>query len=79
MSDDVITMTGVVVEQHRGDIYVVDCQLGALRRRVLAKRSGRLNVHKIRVIPGDIVEVEVSPYSLDRGRIVYRGNRDRVA
>ncbi len=40
---------------------------------VLAYLAGRLIVHKIRILAGDKVTVEVSPYDLTRGRIVYRG------
>jgi len=39
---------------------------------VLAKIAGKMRKHRIRVLPGDRVNVEVSPYDLERGRIVYR-------
>lgn len=39
---------------------------------VLAKVAGKMRRHRIRVLPGDRVTVEVSPYDLERGRIVYR-------
>ena len=39
---------------------------------VLAKIAGKMRKHRIRVLPGDRVNVEVSPYDLQRGRIVYR-------
>ena len=39
---------------------------------VLAKIAGKMRKHRIRVLPGDRVNVEVSPYDLTRGRIVYR-------
>ena len=70
---DVLVMTGVVIETHRGDFYTVDAQFGASKRRVLCKRTGRLNIHRIRVDVGDSVELEVSPYDLTRGRITRRG------
>lgn len=41
-------------------------------REVLAHVSGRMRVHFIRIVPGDRVRVELSPYDLMRGRIVYR-------
>jgi len=75
MSGDMIEMTGVVLRCHRGDVCEVEATIGSLRRVVLARRSGRLNQRHIRIIPGDIVTVEVSPYDLGRGRIVYRGVR----
>jgi translation initiation factor IF-1 len=71
-TDDHLVFTGAVLEAHRGDMYLVDCTAGALRRRVLAKRCGRLIQNKIRLISGDRVEVEVSPYCLERGRITRR-------
>ena len=40
---------------------------------ILAYVSGKLRIHRIRVLPGDKVTVEVSPYDSKRGRIVYRG------
>jgi translation initiation factor IF-1 len=40
--------------------------------KVLAHVSGKMRKHFIRILPGDRVKVELSPYDLDRGRIVYR-------
>jgi translation initiation factor IF-1 len=76
MAGDAITMTGLVQEHMRGDLYRVECQAGALRRTVLAKRSGRLITNKIFVLPGDEVTVECSPYDPTRGRITFRGRRE---
>ena len=42
-------------------------------QEILAYVSGKLRMHKIRILPGDSVTVEISPYDLKRGRIVYRG------
>lgn len=42
-------------------------------QEILAYVSGKLRMHKIRILPGDKVTVEMSPYDLKRGRIVYRG------
>ena len=39
---------------------------------VLAHNSGKMRMHRIRVLPGDRVQVEISPYDLKRGRITYR-------
>jgi len=72
--DDVLTLFGEVVEAHKGDFYTIECVAGALRRRVLGKRGGRLVLAHVRVLPGDRVRVEVSPYDTTRGRIVYRYN-----
>ena len=68
---DALEFTGTVREVRRG-VYVVDCIAGALRREVLCTLSGRLHVHHIRIVPGDQVIVEVSPYDLTRGRITRR-------
>ncbi len=65
-------MEGVVEHVGRGDLYTVACTLGALRRTVLARRSGRLNIHRIKIVEGDRVRVEVSPYDTTRGRITRR-------
>jgi translation initiation factor IF-1 len=75
MSGDAIEMVGVVVEHRRGDLYEVEATLGSSRRRVLAKRAGRLVLHRIFVLPGDEVTVECSPYDPGRGRITRRGRR----
>lgn len=69
---DVIELEGSVTEAMRGDLYRVECVAGALRRTVLAKRSGHLNKHNIRTVVGDSVRVEVSPYDLSKGRITFR-------
>ena len=42
-------------------------------QEILAYVSGKLSIHKIRILPGDRVTVEMSPYDTKRGRIVYRG------
>lgn len=42
-------------------------------QEILAYVSGKLRMHKIRILPGDSVTVEMSPYDSKRGRIVYRG------
>jgi translation initiation factor IF-1 len=72
VAGDTLVLEGVVVHVGRGDVYEVDCQAGALRRKVLAKRAGRLARGYIRIVAGDHVRVEVSPYDLSRGRIVHR-------
>ncbi len=69
---DVIEFEGTVLEASRGDTYRVECVAGALRRTVLARRSGRMNFNRVRVVAGDRVRVEVSPYDTTRGRIVRR-------
>lgn len=72
MSGDELTFQGVIMEAHRGDTYRIECTTGSLRRIVLAKRSGRLTKHHIRLLPGNRVEVAVSPYDTTRGRVTKR-------
>jgi translation initiation factor IF-1 len=52
--------------------FVVVADQGDVRHEVLAHISGKMRKHFIRIVPGDIVTVEVSPYDLTRGRIIYR-------
>ncbi len=79
MSGDVLTMIGTVVEVRRGGVFVVECAAGAFRRTVLARISGRMHMHRVRVVAGDDVTVEVSVYDTTRGRIVYRGRGEEHA
>jgi len=44
---------------------------------ILAHVSGKMRMHYIRILPGDKITVEMSPYDLTKGRIVYRGDRRR--
>ena len=52
--------------------FVVVADAGDAKHEVLAHISGKMRKHFIRIVPGDIVTVEVSPYDLTRGRIIYR-------
>ena len=66
---EAIEVEGSVSESLRNATFRVDLANG---HRVLAHISGRLRKHYIRVLPGDRVLVELSPYDLSRGRITYR-------
>lgn len=68
--EDVILLEGKVVEALPNAMFRVELETG---NKVLAHISGKMRVHYIRILPGDIVVVELSPYDLTRGRIVYRG------
>jgi translation initiation factor IF-1 len=68
--DDVIKMEGVISEVLRNTQYRV--QLENFERPVLASLSGRMRQNNIKVLAGDVVELEFSPYDLTRGRIVRR-------
>jgi len=62
--------TGVVVEALPSLSFRVRLDEG---REIIAHLAGKLRIHKIRVLPGDKVTVEISPYDENRGKIVYRG------
>lgn len=64
-----IKMDGTIVETLPNATFLVELEGG---HRVLAHISGKMRMHYIRILPGDKVTVEVSPYDLSRGRIVYR-------
>ncbi|RJX22272.1 MAG: translation initiation factor IF-1 [Ammonifex sp.] len=66
---DVIEVEGTVVEPLPNAMFRVELANG---HRVLAHVSGKIRMHFIRILPGDRVTVELSPYDLTRGRIVYR-------
>jgi len=64
-----IEIEGQVTELLRNSTFRVTCSNG---HSVLATIAGKMRRFRIRVLPGDKVRVEVSPYDLNRGRIVYR-------
>jgi translation initiation factor IF-1 len=66
---DSIQVEGTVVETLPNAMFRVELDNG---HRVLAHISGKMRMHYIRILPGDKVTVELSPYDLTRGRIVYR-------
>jgi translation initiation factor IF-1 len=68
-SDDVILAEGVVKEVLRGGMFRVELDNG---HEVLTHLSGRMRRNRIRVLPADRVQVELSAYDLTRGRMVYR-------
>ncbi len=63
---------GVVTEALPNAMFRVELPTG---HRVLAHVSGKIRLNFIRILPGDKVKVELSPYDLTRGRIVYRSTR----
>jgi translation initiation factor IF-1 len=66
---DVIRVEGKVVEALPNAVFRVELENG---HRVMAHVSGRMRMNFIRILPGDQVSVELSPYDLAKGRIVYR-------
>ena len=67
--EDKIEAEGEVVEALPSTMFRVKLESG---HDVLAKISGKMRKHYIRILPGDKVKVELSPYDLSRGRITYR-------
>jgi len=67
--EQAIEVEGTVVEALPNAMFRVELKNG---HRVLAHISGKMRMHFIRILPGDTVKVELSPYDLSRGRITYR-------
>ncbi len=67
--EDVIEVEGTVLEPLPNAMFNVELANG---HKVLAHVSGKIRMHFIRILPGDKVLVELSPYDLTRGRITYR-------
>ncbi len=65
----VIEVEGVVTEALPNTQFKVQLENG---HEILAHSSGKMRMHYIRILPGDKVKVELSPYDLNRGRITYR-------
>jgi len=72
--EEPIRVEGVVKESLPNAMFRVEIQGG---HKVLARVCGKMRVHFIRILPGDTVTVEMSPYDLSRGRIVHRGPQQR--
>jgi translation initiation factor IF-1 len=67
--EDAIVLEGTVVEPLPNAMFKVELENG---HQVLAHSSGKMRMHRIRILPGDRVQVEITPYDLSRGRITYR-------
>jgi len=67
--DDVIEIEGTVVESLPNAMFQVELANG---HKILAHISGKLRMNFIRILPGDKVTVEMSPYDLSKGRITWR-------
>ena len=64
-----IQVEGTVIETLPNAMFKVELENG---HTVLAHISGKMRMHYIRILPGDRVQVELSPYDLSRGRVTYR-------
>lgn len=67
--EDAIEFSGTVIEEVRGAFRV---KLDNMDHIVLCRLAGKMRKFRIRVVPGDRVAVEMSPYDMARGRIIYR-------
>ncbi|RPI19963.1 MAG: translation initiation factor IF-1 [Acidobacteria bacterium] len=67
--EEAIEVMGTVIETLPNAMFKVQLENG---HQVLAHISGKMRKHFIRILPGDKIKVELSPYDLTRGRIVYR-------
>lgn len=67
--EDVIEVEAVVVEALPNAMFIVKLSNGVV---ILATVSGKIRMNYIRILPGDRVTVEISPYDLTRGRITFR-------
>lgn len=67
--EEAIEVEGTVLEPLPNATFRVELENG---HQVLAHISGKMRMHFIKILPGDTVTVELSPYDLSRGRIVYR-------
>lgn len=67
--EDTIEMEGKVLEILPGWKYKVELENGHI---IEAHVSGKIRIHNIRILPGDTVMIELTPYDLTRGRIIYR-------
>ena len=74
--DDMIELEGVVTESLPNTTFHVDIGNGHI---ILAHISGKLRMNFIRILPGDKVTVQMSPYDLTRGRITWQGQRPQAA
>ena len=67
--DEAIEVEGIVKEALPNTMFRVELQN---QHVILAHVSGKMRKHYIRIVPGDSVKVELSPYDLNRGRIIFR-------
>jgi translation initiation factor IF-1 len=68
-SKEVIELTGTVTETLPGTQFRVELENG---HKIIAHVAGKMRKHYIRIVPGDSVTVELTPYDLSKGRITYR-------
>ena len=67
--EEAIKIDGTILETLPNAMFRVELESG---HKILAHISGKMRMHFIKILPGDKVTVELSPYDLNRGRIIYR-------
>ena len=67
-----IEQEGKIIEALSNAMFRVEVEIGDDKHEILAHVSGKMRMHFIKILPGDIVKLEISPYDLTRGRITYR-------
>ncbi len=67
--EDTIEVQGKVIEALPSGMFRVELDTG---QNILAHLAGKMRIHYVRIVPGDMVKVELSPYDLTKGRITYR-------
>ena len=72
VKEEAIQVHGIVTETLPNAMFKVELEN---KHQVLAHISGKMRMHFIKILPGDTVTVELSPYDLTRGRITYRGKQ----
>lgn len=68
--EDIIEVEGIVIEALPNTMFNVELENG---HKLLGHISGKLRMNYIKILPGDKVKLELSPYDLTRGRIIWRG------
>jgi len=78
VSKDVIELIGVVEETFPNAMFQVRILSSQAKdHSLLCHLAGRMRVHRVRILPGDRVKIEMTPYDLQKGRIIYRFRSDQ--
>lgn len=72
--EEAISVEGTIIEPLPNAMFRVELDNG---HRVLAHISGKMRMHYIKILPGDRVTIELSPYDLTRGRVTYRAKNGK--
>ena len=71
-NNDAIKVKGEVLETLPNTMFRVKIEINGEEKEIISVLAGRMRKYFIQILPGDMVDVELSPYDLERGRIVYR-------